>query len=376
VAWWVWAIALAAGASATTNPILLVLVLGVLGLVVASRRGDAPWARAFRYYLGLALVVVAVRVVFRVAFGTESDASSAHALVTLPHLSLPGWLSGARLGGPVTAAGALGALYDGLRLATLLCCVGAANALANPKRALRVLPGALYELGVAVVVALSVAPQLVESVQRVRRAQRLRAGAGGRRVRLLRRIAIPVLEDALERSLRLAAAMDSRGYGRSAGAGPQRRRLTGLLVLGGMCGLCLGAYGLLAGSAAPGIALPALVAGAGLCAAGLVAGGRRVQRTHYRPDPWRASEWATVLAGLLPAAVLVGRIGATAAALHPATEPLVWPALPVLPLACVLAGALPAVLAPPPLRPAARSAGRPPAELCASAPAPRLEVPA
>ena len=35
---------------------------------------------------------------------------------------------------------------------TMLCCIGAANALANPKRALRVLPGALYELGTAVAV--------------------------------------------------------------------------------------------------------------------------------------------------------------------------------------------------------------------------------
>ena len=70
----------------------------------------------------------------------------------------------------------LAAAVDGLRLGTLMCCIGAANALANPQRALRVLPGALYELGVIVVVAISVAPQLVESIQRVRRARRLRAG--------------------------------------------------------------------------------------------------------------------------------------------------------------------------------------------------------
>ena len=60
-------------------------------------------------------------------------------------------LAGIELGGPVTAEDLLAALYDGLRLAVLLCCVGAANTLANPKRALRSLPAALYELGVAVV---------------------------------------------------------------------------------------------------------------------------------------------------------------------------------------------------------------------------------
>ena len=95
----------------------------------------------------------------------------------MPQVPLPSWAAGVQLGGPVTLEGTVSALYDGLRLGTLLCCLGAANTLANPKRALRVLPGALYELGVAVVVSLSVAPQLVESVQRVRRARKLRGGA-------------------------------------------------------------------------------------------------------------------------------------------------------------------------------------------------------
>ena len=217
VAWWIWALGLATAVSRTTNPLLLLLVLAVLGVVVANRRSDAPWARAFKYYLYLALTVVAIRVVFRSVFGGDIDAADMHVLFDLPHVPLPSWAAGVQLGGPVTLEGTLAALYDGLRLGCLLCCLGAANALANPKRALRVLPGALYELGVAVVVSLSVAPQLVESVQRVRRARKLRGGATGG-FHALRSIAIPVLEDALERSLRLAAAMDSRGYGRTGGA--------------------------------------------------------------------------------------------------------------------------------------------------------------
>jgi energy-coupling factor transport system permease protein len=223
VAWWIWALGLAAAVSRTTNPIVLVLVLGVLGFVVAHRRDDAPWARAFKYYLFLALTVVAIRVVFRSVFGGDVDGQGMTVLFTLPRLPLPSWAAGVQLGGPVTLEGTIGALYDGLRLGTLLCCLGAANALANPKRALRVLPGALYELGVAVVVSLSVAPQLVESVQRVRRARKLRGGATSG-FHALRGIAIPVLEDALERSLRLAAAMDSRGYGRIAAVSPRARR--------------------------------------------------------------------------------------------------------------------------------------------------------
>ncbi len=348
-AWWLWALGLATAASRTTNPVLLVLIAAVLALVVVSRRVDAPWARSFRAYLLLALSVIGIRVLFRAVFGGGSSAGQ-HVLFTLPHVPLPHLAAGVQLGGPVTAEGALGALYDGLQLACLLCCLGAANSLANPKRALRVLPGALFELGVAVVVALSVAPQLVESVQRVRRARRLRGG-DGRRGHVLRSVAIPVLEDALERSLRLAAAMDSRGYGRTVGASPRSRQLTAVLMIGGLGGLCVGAYGLLDASTPGALGLPAIIVGALLCVAGLALGSRRVGRTSYRPDPWRWPEWGVVAAGALPAAIFLAAAGTGVVGLHPTTDPIAWPTLPVLPALAVLVSASAAVIAPPPPRP-------------------------
>ena len=73
----------------------------------------------------------------------------------------------------------------------------------------------------------------------VRAAQRLRGGDTSR-VGRLRRLVVPVLEDALERSLALAAGMDARGYGRAAGLTRSRRRLTGALMLAGLCGVCVG----------------------------------------------------------------------------------------------------------------------------------------
>jgi len=115
----------------------------------------------------------------------------------------------------------------------MLICLGAANALANPRRLLRSMPPALHEVSTAVVVALSLFPQLAESVVRVRRARRLRPGSGESGLRAMRMVVIPVLEDALDRSLLLAASMDSRGYGRT---GDRSRRATwvtgGLLVSG------------------------------------------------------------------------------------------------------------------------------------------------
>jgi energy-coupling factor transport system permease protein len=196
-------------------------------------------------------------------------------------------------------------------------------------------------------VALSVAPQLVESVQRVRRARRLR-GAGGRGVQALRAIAVPVLHDALERSLRLAAGMDSRGYGRTGGASRGSRRLTAALMLGGLAGLCLGSYGLLGAGLPGGVGAGGFAGGVAACVAGLMLGGRRVSRTRYRPDPWRWPEWAVAACGVASAVVLSVHLGYDPAALNPDLYPLQWPPLPLLPAAAILVAALAAVAAPPP----------------------------
>ncbi|MCA1710485.1 MAG: energy-coupling factor transporter transmembrane protein EcfT [Actinobacteria bacterium] len=352
MAWWVWALGVATAASRTTNPLLLGVLVAVLGYVVVTRRGDAPWARAFRAYLVLGLFVVVLRVSFNAVLGAGIDG---HVLVTLPRVGLPNWAQGIDLGGPVTAEEVLAAAYDGLRLAALLCCVGAANALANPKRALRSLPPALYEVGVAVVVALTVAPQLVESVLRVRRARRLR-GAQAKGLRAVRAVAVPVLEDALARSLMLAAAMDSRGYGRSAHVPARQRRATAVLVVGGLLGLCLGLYGLLDATAPRTLGYGALALGLALSAAGLVLGGRRIVRSTYRPDPWRAPEWLVAGSGAACALLMVGVGSYDPLLLHPSLYPLRWPELPLLPLLAVLLGLLPAFAAPQPVRPRVRVA--------------------
>lgn len=343
IAWWLWALGLATAASRTTNPILLALILGCIALVVVARRGDAPWARGFRVYLILGLVVVTIRVGFHVLLGTGGDSADL-VLFELPTVPLPQWLAGVRLGGPVLLGGLLAAVYEGLRLATLLCCVGAANVLANPKRALRALPGALHEVGVAVVIALTVAPQVIESGQRVLRARRLRGEQGGR-LHKVRGVAMPVLQDALNRSLALAAAMDSRGYGRTAAAAARTRRATAMLVVGGLLGVCLGAYGLLDGTAPAVLGMPVLAAGVLLCVAGLVAGGRRVRRTTYRPDPWRLPEWLVAGSGVLAAGIVVAGSDASSATAAGALDvaPVGW-----LPLIAVLVACLPAVVAPRP----------------------------
>ncbi|MGI8663802.1 MAG: CbiQ family ECF transporter T component [Acidimicrobiales bacterium] len=345
-AWWLWALGMATAASRTTNPLVLAVIGGVLAFVVSARRGDAPWSKGFKAYVVVALVVIAIRVVFRVLLDGQHGE---HVLFRAPELPLPDWASGIRIGGQVSLEGALSALYDGLRLASLLLCFGAANALANAKRLLKATPSALHEIGVAVVVALTVAPQLIESAARVRRARRLRSSSA-RGLHLLRQIVIPVMTDALDRSLALAAAMDSRGFGRTRRlVSRARRAVSGALVLGGLCGVCVGLYSLLDATGPAALGAPALFVGVLLSVGGTIVAGRRVHTSRYRPDPWRASEWAVAASGVAVAAgmFLVGHVDP--ANLNPSLQPLRWPQLPLSVVAVILLGALPAWFAPPPV---------------------------
>jgi energy-coupling factor transport system permease protein len=340
-----WAVAMAIAASRTTNPLLLALIVAVVCLVVAARRTDSPWGRAFRLYLLLGAVIVGLRMVLHVAVGFKYGE---HLLLQVPSAPLPSWAAGIEVGGPVYLEGLLGAAYEGLRLATLIACIGAANALADPKRLLRTLPGALHDIGVAVVVSITVAPQLAESVLRVRRARRLR-GEQVRGLRGIGRVVLPVLQDALDRSLALAAAMDSRGYGRTTNVGRRERQRTAALMLTGLLGACVGCYGLLDATSPAVTGAPTLAVGLALALTGTWLGGRRVQRTTYRPDPWRADEWIVAAVGVCVVAAMfvAGRLDP--ASLTAPLQPLAAPALPVLATLALLLGALPAVAAPPPV---------------------------
>ncbi|MFJ3894441.1 CbiQ family ECF transporter T component [Streptomyces sp. NPDC090083] len=339
-AWWLWSLGLATAATRTTNPLLLALLITVTAYVVATHRTAAPWSRSYAAFARLALAVLLVRLLFAVVLG--SPVPGTHTLLTLPELPLPHWAQGIRLGGDVTAEALLFAFYDGLRLATLLICVGAANALANPARLLKSLPGALYETGVAVVVALTFAPNLIADAQRLRAARRLR-GRPDRGLRGLLQVGLPVLEDALERSVALAAAMDARGYGRTASVPAALRRTTTVLTLGGLLGVCAGTYGLLTAEGGA-YGLPLLLAGVAAALVGLRLGGRRTLRTRYRPDPWGPSAWLVTASGAAVAGLLTLAAARDPSALAPGVIPLTAPTLPLWPAAAILLGLVPALI--------------------------------
>ncbi|MEZ5185813.1 MAG: energy-coupling factor transporter transmembrane component T [Candidatus Nanopelagicales bacterium] len=334
-AWWLWALGLGAAATRTSNPLLLGLIVAVAVLVVSARRPQAQWAGAFSVFLRLALLVIAIRVVFTVVFGVRVGTTE---LFVLPSVALPDWLAGVTLGGTVTVEMLLIALIQGAQLATLLVCIGAANSLASPVRLLKALPAGLYHVGVAAVVALSLAPRIMINVRRVMQARRLR-GRPTAGLRAAAESAVPVLESSLDDAINLAAAMDTRGYGRASTTSGAERLLQAGLVLVGLMGMALGLFAVL-GASGWGWAL--LGIGVLMAVGGIVLAGRRVPRTRYRPDPWRWPETLTAGSGVL-AAIAVMTVSS-----NTITLPLTWPALPAGVVAAILLAALPAGLTPPP----------------------------
>jgi energy-coupling factor transport system permease protein len=334
LAWWAWAIGIGIAVNGTTNPLLLALIALALVWVVLLRRSSAPWARSVRAYLILGGFVIAMRVFFQIVIGAKTGDTI---LFALPEIPLPDWAAGIRLGGPITAEALAYTINDALRLAVLLLCLGAANALANPRQALRSMPAALYEASAAVVVALSVAPQLIESGQRVLKARRTR-GTNTKGLRSLASVILPVMADSIERSMSLAAGMEARGFARTRGL-PVRGSLT-LMISSSMLAT-LGAFVLLSTDFRL-LAVGCLVIGLVGAGFGLRLAGKRLAVTRYRQQPWRVRD--TVVSGFgLLAAVVVLTIGGLnpndlsasllqwldPQALFPSTDPLTWPQLSV-----------------------------------------------
>ncbi len=243
--WWVLGLALAivAGQASTFNQVAVVIAVA-LGLMIAFRT-NAPWARSVRFYLGLAGFVLATRLIFRVIF--NGGFAGEDVVFSLPTITISlGFGPALTLFGSVSAATLSAAALDGLRLSAIILSVAMANTLANPRKLLKNTPGALYEVATAISVAINLAPQLIESLGRVRRSRGLRGRNKG--VGVLASIVIPALEDTMDRSLALAASMDARGFGRRGAMSHERLRLIRALSFSSAVSLAIGAYLLIASS--------------------------------------------------------------------------------------------------------------------------------
>ena len=203
---WIWAVLLISAVVVTNRAWVALAAIGVATILVIARSDKSPWSRSYWIALRIGLLILVIRAAVGVLIGVPIPGKN---LFTLPIIDLPSWMPGIRLGGAVTWERLSSSLHEGLIIATVIALFGAATSLTSPHKVLRTLPIFIYEIGITLVIATSLFPQLAQCARRIRMAQRLR----GHEKISWKGLALPLLEESLSRSLQLAAAMDSRGFG-------------------------------------------------------------------------------------------------------------------------------------------------------------------
>ena len=204
--WWIWSLLTIGAVIHADSSWLAGSAVAVAAILVWRFAAAAPWAKSFWFSLKIGVFILIIRTIIGVLIGVPIPGTK---LVTVPIVPLPHWLAGIRIGGVITQERLLSSIHEGLIIISVISLFGAAVSLTSPHKLLRVTPVAIYEFGVATVIATSALPNLVQSISRIRRARALR----GDEKPSWRSIALPLLEDSLSRSLELAAAMDARGFG-------------------------------------------------------------------------------------------------------------------------------------------------------------------
>ncbi|MFN0147125.1 MAG: CbiQ family ECF transporter T component [Dehalococcoidia bacterium] len=335
VAWAAWVTLVMTVALSTSNPLYLAIILlcVVLVAVVAPRTERAVAGVRALASFGLAMLVISLAIA--VVNGSYGD----HVLFTVPGPDLPGWIGGLRLGGPVAAEGLAAAAIRGLAILCVLLAFGVFNGAVSPHRVLRTTPAALFHAGLVVTVGLTLLPSSIDDIRRIREMRALRGESSG--WRSLPGLVVPAVIGGLERSMRLAEAMEARGYAAST-PGPSWPRLVGaasvpLLLAAAWCWFYYTGLGWLA-------LLLALAGGAALLA--WMAGAARARHTtSLNQEPLPRSEAALAAAS---AVLAVAALGASAGGwLDLSYNPfagLGWPPFAAAGVAVVLFCGWPAVL--------------------------------
>lgn len=206
LAWVAWVTMVMAVALTTTNPYYLgiVLLAVILVAVLAPKTAVA--------ITGLRALAIFGAMLFAISLGiaTINGNAGSHVLFTMPGPDVPDWLGGLRLGGPVTAEGLVAAAVRGLAILCVFLAFATFNGAVSPHRVLRTAPAALFHAGLVVTVGLTLLPATIEDLHRLREMRALRGAPAG--LRDLPALVVPAVLGGLERAMRLAEAMEARGY--------------------------------------------------------------------------------------------------------------------------------------------------------------------
>jgi energy-coupling factor transport system permease protein len=281
LAWVIWLSSAAILTLLMRNPLYLVILLLVARLV---QNACGEEQASLKISLGRLSAVI---ILFSILFNLLLVHVGQTVLFRLPQTL---WL----VGGPITLEAIIYGAISALILITLLAVFMSFNTIVPTSDLIVILPRALTNLGVVILIAVSYVPETLNQLQRVREAQALR----GHRIRGLRDwqpIIIPLLVGGLERSMNLAETMVARGYGATGSqhlaAGIRGGMLAGLILI--FAGWIVSYNNSLIGWLL-------VLCGGGFLLFAYYEQGRKIKRTRYTIVHWQIQDWLLVVISLLP----------------------------------------------------------------------------
>jgi len=213
--WLIWTFCALVPALLTRNPYYLLALGGAILFVhwrLAPRTSERTrgWRTFFVLISSLTLLAVPLQALF-VHRGT-------HVLFRIP-LGVP------LVGGPITMEAVLYGFSSASSVAVILLLFVTLNALVLPSTFLRLAPPFLREAGTVATLSLTFFPRMLANLREIREAQ-LARGHTFKRLRDALPLFSAVVTNGLEESIRVAEALECRGFGFSPGDRGRSSRLT------------------------------------------------------------------------------------------------------------------------------------------------------
>lgn len=280
-AWLGWGLATMTPLLLSRNPWVLIQVL-VIAAVVRTVWQRTTAGRDMAWFLKIAASFVAVGVAFNVLTVHSGDL----VIVELP-------ASWPIIGGLLTWNALVYGILGGIALFTLVLTGITVSSLISWIDLFHVMPRRLAPIAVTGSVAWVFLPQTAIAWRQIREAQVMR-GHRFRRARDFVPLVVPLLAGGLDRSLAMAEALESRGFGGSPENLPRGERrwkelAVSIGVIVGLGGLAVAAYCLAVGLAAW-ATVAATTAIVSLVFAARATPDRSVARTRYRELAWTRAD--------------------------------------------------------------------------------------
>lgn len=203
--WWVWTLLMALAVSATQH--IGIVALHILLVLWAVKRVAVLHRYSLKLLIGLIGLLLLMRVMFQMFFGVPVGN---HVLFKLPELEL--FSIGLRVGGIFTLESLQTAMSEALTLGGIIIALLASSMMIPVSTLLRRIPSGFSNISLVLSIALSFLPLFMKDVKRNLRANRWR-GHSQRKLTVLAMNVMVIVENALEKSIRLSASMWRRGLG-------------------------------------------------------------------------------------------------------------------------------------------------------------------